>query len=194
MLFIVETSSAADINSLISENRLLESELQLAGKPDIYFIFNLEAGKIYFKTRGFFLKELPAEDTRLWGRLIEPKPLKLIKKSSFAKPGRNRIKPGKNDENSNSGIEALEVEDMPARYRLALEDGVSLYIMSKPKGFLRYIFYLFSTAGLHISRPVFVLWNTLRGRSFTEVDIHLSERNAKILYWSFPEGSKCIII
>jgi hypothetical protein len=37
------------------------------------------------------------------------------------------------------------------------------------------------------------LWYALRGESFTEIVIYLSENDARSLYWAFQEGYGCVI-
>lgn len=192
MTFVAETVFAVNIDGLIRENRLLESELKLAGKPDIYFIFNLTEKKVQFKAKGVVLKELPVENIKLWGLPVQPEPLKLIKKTTLLKPKRAKIRPTKINEDSFE-LEALELEDMPARYRLTMENDVWLYVRPEPDGILSKIFYGVSILKSYISRPVLSLWNTLWGRTFTEIDITVDEKDARALYWSFTEGLSCII-
>lgn len=188
----VETAVAINIDTLIKENRLLKSELQFARKSDIYFIFNLTEKKVLFKAKGLVLKELPVENIKLWGSPIKQEPLKLIKKTAILKPKRAKIKPTKDNEDSFEP-DALELEDMPSRYRLTLDNYVWLYVRPEPDGMLSRIFYVVSTLKSYISRPVLSFWNTLWGKTFTEIDITVDEKDARSLYWSFTEGLSCII-
>lgn len=187
-----ERAFAIDIDTLTKENRLLKSELQLARKSDIYFIFNLIEKKVQFKAKGLVLKEFPIEEIKPWGSSVKPEPHKLIKKSALLKPKRSKIKPMKDDGDSFE-LNALELEDMPSRYCLTFEDDLRLYVRPKPKGVFSKIFYGTTMLKPYISRPVLSLWNKLRGKTFTEIDIFLNKKDARSLYWSFTEGLSCII-
>ncbi|MDO8746195.1 MAG: hypothetical protein Q7J70_00860, partial [Thermodesulfovibrionales bacterium] len=60
-------SAGDDKERYIRENRLLEEELTLARKPDIYIVFNLKGKMAFIKARGIHLRELQINDVHCWG-------------------------------------------------------------------------------------------------------------------------------
>jgi len=193
---IAEVTPASEEDRLVKKTSLWRSEYQLAKTPQIYLIFELLEKKILIKARGVVLKELPIESYTLWGALLQPKPLTLLSKSAIIKPKRTEVKPTqKIDEENPSALLALQVEDMPARYRLNIDGGIRLYVRPKSDGVLLTIFNLFSSLKSYLfTRPFGILWNGLQGGNFTEIVICLREKDARSLYWAFQEGFSCIIL
>lgn len=195
LFFGMKTSSAQGIYRLIQENEFLKSELQLARSSQIYILFNLVQNKAQIKAKGVLLKELPIEKFTYWGARIQPKPITLKNKATILKPKRKKIKPKGNEEEDLDEIQSLGIDDMPVRYRLDFERGIHLYIRPKPPKGLSAFLTLFSYLKSYgWTRPIGILWNTLRNKPFTEIYIFLSPEDAKSLYWSMLEGTQCIIL
>lgn len=186
-------SAGDDKDKYIRENRLLEEELALARKPDIYFVFNLKEKKACIKARGIPLRELQINDFRFWGSPVSGNVYRLKKKSTFIKPGREVIKPGESKEKDNFEIDALELADMPSRYTLVLEGGVNIFIRPQTEGILSGIGNFFHTSMRFLIRPLSMLWYALRGKPYTAIDIILDRNDARAVYWSLSEGSGAII-
>jgi len=122
------------------------------------------------------------------------KPMTLLKKDAFIEPGRKEIKPAKEGEETTSELQALQVGDMPARYRLSLDGNIWLYVRPRAEGTLSTLLNTLSSLKSYvIIKPMGTLWHALRGESFTEVVIYLSENDARSLYWAFQEGYGCVI-
>jgi hypothetical protein len=180
-------------NVVLRENRLLESELKLARKPKIYAVFDLGNKRVSIKARGIELTEFPIENVTLWGNALAANPLSLVAKGSFIKPKRKRIKPGQDNGQDTFELDALEVNDMPSRYTLYLDRGVSVCVRAAPEGiFLRLLDAGYSLAGALV-RPFYSTWYFLKKRPFTEVDITLKEKDARSLYWIMFEGTPCLL-
>ncbi|MCG6537146.1 MAG: hypothetical protein L7F78_21160 [Syntrophales bacterium LBB04] len=177
----------------IRENRLLEEELALARKPDIYFVFNLQEKMAYIKSRGIPLRELPINDFHCWGRPVSGSGHRLMEKNTFFKPDRETIKPGESKDKDNFKSEALELADMPSRYTLVLDGGINISIRTPIEGIISGIGNIFYTSGRFILRPIFMLWYALRGKPYTVIDLILDKNDARAVYWSFSEGSVAII-
>ena len=177
----------------IRENRLLEQELALVRKSDIYFVFNLQEKTAYIKARGIPLRELPISDFHSWGSPVSGNGYRLIKKSTFFKPDRETIKPGESKDKDNFKSEALELPDMPSRYTLVLDSGVKISIRPPTEGIFSGIGNLLYTSLRFIIRPISMLWYSLRGKPYTVIDMVLDKNDARALYWSFSEGSAAII-
>ena len=190
----VEAAPLPELDRLVRENNLLKSENQVAKTPQVYVLFNLVEKKIFIKARGTVLKELSIDSLRIWGASIQVKPMTLLKKDALIEPERKEIKPAKEGEETTSELQALQVGDMPARYRLSLDDTIRLYVRPKAEGTLSTLLNVLSSLKSYlIIRPLGTLWYALRGESFTEIVIYLSENDARSLYWAFQEGYDCIV-
>lgn len=190
----VEAAPIPELDRLVRENNLLKSEHQLAKTPQVYVLFDLVEKKIFIKARGTVLKELPIDSFRLWGTPIQANPLTLLKKDAFIKPERKEVIPKTDDEETTSELEVLQIGDMPARYRLSLDGTIWLYVRPKAEGTMSTLLNILSSLKSYlIVKPMGTLWHALRGESFTEIVIYLSENDARSLYWAFQEGSDCMI-
>ncbi len=190
----VHAASFPEADRLMKENSFLKSEHQLAETSQVYFVFDLTGRKIQIKAKGVVLKELPVESYTLWGAPIQPKPLTLLRKGAIIKPGRAEIKPKKEGEEGTSELLALQLEDMPVRYRLNFDGGIRLFVRPKSTGVTSTLLNVFASLKSYlVARPLGALWNGLRRENYTEVVIYLDEKDAKSLYWSFQEGFWCII-
>ena len=192
-LIVVPASAGDDKERYIRENRLLEEELALARKPDIYFVFNLKEKMAYIKARGIHLRELQINDFHCWGSPVSGNGYRLRKKSTFFKPGREMIKPGESKEKDNFKIEALELADMPSRYTLVFDGGVRILIRPSTEGIVSGIGNIFYTSMRFFIRPISMLWYALRGKPYSAIDMVLDKNDAKAVYWSLSEGSGAII-
>jgi hypothetical protein len=191
---IASPTSAGDNKEVfIRENRLLEAELALARKPDIYLVFHLQEKMAYIKARGIALRELPINEFHHWGNPFSGSGYRLIEKSTFFKPDRETIKPGEKKEKDNFKIEALELADMPSRYTLVLDGGVKISIRPPTEGFVSGIGNIGYTAVTFVIRPIYMLWYAFKGKPYTVIDMVLDKNDARAVYWSFSEGSGAVI-
>ena len=194
-LFAAANVSADDIHDLSIENELLESELALAQKAKVYFIFNLKDKKVYIRARGATLKELPIVKVKAWNLYIPAKPQALLKRSTLFKPRREDIKPQEKETGSSDKfeIDALELDDMPSRFNLILDDYVTITVRPTSHGVLSYLGNMGYSLLWHISRPLITLWGFLGKKPYSSIYISMEKMDAQSLYWSFYEGSQCII-
>lgn len=190
-----EAAPPADADRTGGNDSLWRSEYQLAKTPRIYLVFDLHQKKISVKVRGVVLKEMPIDSWSVFGAPVQPRPLPLLSKDAIGKPKRIEVKPAqKEDEENPSALQALQVEDMPARYRLNFEEGLRIYVRPKSEGVRLTLFNLVSSLKSYfVTRPFGLLWNELHGENFTEMVLHLDEKDAKSLYWAFQDGFFCII-
>lgn len=194
LLLSSPTVATTSYHRLVHENRLLKSEYQLAKSSTFYLFFNLVDHRVQLKSRGFLLKDLPIKNYKIMGAPIPPKALPIKKKASLFKPKQVRIKPQKNIEENDSEIPALEVNDMPSRYRLDLNGGVHLYIRPIYNNRLLNLLNLFSSLKTYgITLPMGTLWGALKNRTYTEVNLYLAPEDSKTLFWIVREGIPCLI-
>lgn len=189
-----DAASVPERGRLFRENKLLKAEHDLAIDQQIYLVFKPTEKKIHIKASGVILKELLVENCKVWGPLIPLKPLKLVKKSALSKPKRTIIRPKENDGVDPLEFKVLEIDEMPARYCLHFDEGVWVYIRSTPDGVISHFLNISSSLKSYIiTKPLVTIWNALHRKTFTEMDIYLSQKDAKSLYWVLTEGSLCII-
>jgi len=191
-LFIALHAHADDKENLTRENRLIEQELSLAKKSQLYCVFDLKGKTIRIKAQGVILKEFPIYHVRVWGSSLPSNALVLEKKSAFVKPRRKNMRPAEHEETENFEIHALELDDMPSRYTLVLDRRV--YISVRPhKGFFSKTGNGIASLKNAIVRPFIAFWYAVRGQPYTAIDIFLDKGDAKALYWSFQEGAESIL-
>lgn len=189
-----------DIANLYEEQELLKSELKLAKTKHLYFVFDLRKKKVSIKSIGITLKEMGIEDMRFWGKPLEPEVYMLLKKSALMKPKREKIEPKKEEDNGKFEIKALELSDMPKRYRLTLSKQIDqhrevIIITIRPvtQGFISTLSNILSLTGWYITRPLFTIWYYLKDKPFTSIYLTLQEEDVRSIYWSFTEGAESII-
>ena len=187
--------SADELLDLRTENRFLQSELPLAQKANVYFIFNLKDKKVYMKTRGVTLRELPIVKVKAWNIRIPAKSQALLKRSTLFKPRREDIKPQEKETGSSDKfeIDALELDDMPSRFNLVLDNGVVITVRPTPRGVLSHLENMGNSLFWHLSRPLLTVWGFLGKKSYSSLYLSMEKTDAQSLYWSFSEGSQCII-
>lgn len=204
ILFVLLISSGASAEVLNSNEKLLQSELELAQKPQIYFILSLKERKIYFKARGIILKEIPVDDIKFWGDILTVKPYTMAKKSSFSTPMRDTIntqesdkeevkKEEKKDEKEKFQLKALELSDMPASFTMSFDDNFFISVKPNDKGIVPGLYSAAHSLNWYVSRPLYTVWNSIRKKPYTAIHLRLKKEDAQSLYWSFVEGEKIII-
>lgn len=185
--------SAAQKQEIIEENKLLEAELKFAQKPDIYFVFNLPAKEIRIKSRGMVLRSLPVVKASFFGTRTADRMHVLSKKRTFIKPGREKIKPGDNKENDSFDIDALELDDMPLRYKLVTDNGVTIYVKPKTDGILSALCNVPYSMKNSLTVPLHAFFRFVMRKPYTAVTIVLEPKDAQALYWSAAEKSGIVI-
>jgi hypothetical protein len=176
------------------ERLLLESELILAKKPGLYFIFDLKDKRISLKARGILLKEWEIKQVRYWGNPVAVKPISLTDKMTILPPKRERVKPGENDEDKKYELKALDLDDMPSSYTLSFAGGIFLRIRPEAKGWVSIFPIILSTLRQHALFPLNTLWFSVKKKPFTSIEIVLNDKKeSQAFYWAFTEGMECVI-
>jgi len=192
--FIASPVFAGDDKGMyIRESRLLNEELKLSRKPDIYFVFDLKGKMIYIKSRGITLKELLIKEYNFWGSPVSVNAYRVKEKSAFIEPEREMIKPGEIKINDKYKVDAFELSDMPSRYTIILDSGVAIYIKPLTEGIFSGISNVSYSSVRFLTRPILTLWNVLKGKPYTAIDILLDKNDARAIYWSLTENSNTII-
>jgi hypothetical protein len=177
----------------LRENRLIEAELGLARKPDIYFVFDLGTHTAHIKARGIRLKEMPVHKARRWGTPLMGTVYHLVKKSALWEPDREMIKPGENKEKDTFEIDALELSDMPSRYTLVFDGGMEIQVRPSTEGIASGASNIFYGLARFLVRPFPMLWHYIKGEPYTVIDMTMDGNDARAVYWSLAEGAGVII-
>jgi hypothetical protein len=193
-VFIAANALGSQTASLARETEFLEAEITLARKQQIYFVFQLKDKKIQLKARGIALREWDIEKMRFFGDGVRLKPVALNKKITLFPPKRESIKPGNKDEKDEFKIESLELKDMPSRYTLFLDAGISIYVRPKPGSIFSKLGSAWRSLKWHTIPPLKMVLLSARNRPFTAVDVVLKSRQeTQALFWAFSEGFECIV-
>ncbi|TLM67701.1 MAG: hypothetical protein FDZ69_04190 [Deltaproteobacteria bacterium] len=212
ILFWVPAAAADDVAELAQTNRLLQAEFELAKSQKLYFIFDLQASEILYKVSGVTVARLPILSLRSWGRPADGIAYTLAKRTARKEPQREQIaipdgreeekptpppappKPGEPPKAPD--LQALEIADMPTEYELQLDDGTLLSIRStlpENASFQEKLRYYKDKYSWFISRSLISLSQHRQGSSYNEMRLTLPEREARMLYWSFQEGGRCLV-
>jgi hypothetical protein len=212
VLLLAPLATAEELAELAQTNRLLQAEYELAKSQKLYFIFDLPAARILFKASGITLAEAPILSLRSWGRPADGLTYTLAQRTARKEPEREQIAipDGKEEEKPAApvpppkpgeapkppALQALEISDMPTEYTLELDDGTLLTVRAPlaadvdPKEKFRYYLDKYSW---YIDRPLKSIWHHRQGTKYNEMLLTLPEREARMLYWSFQVGGRCLV-
>lgn len=212
LLLWVPVASADELAELAQTNRLLQAEYELAKSQKLYFIFDLQASQILYKVSGVTVAKLPILALRSWGRPADGIAYTLIKRTARKEPEREKIAipDGKEEEKPNPApvppkpgdppkapeVQALEITDMPTEYTLQLDDGTLLTVrstLSETATFKEKFQNNVDKYSWFITRPLISISHHRQGTEYNEMLLTLPEREARMLYWSFQEGGRCLV-
>jgi hypothetical protein len=198
--------SAQGTIDLRRQNKILESELNLARGKGSYMIIDLEGKTISLRARGMVLRQWDIGKSRTWGKRIPMKTLKLERRSALRSPKRTNITPGKDDAkpqtgSSTSGAAAgpdlgiLELDDMPVHYDLVFDGDVRVSIRPRSSRLGTGLINLGKSVLWYSWLPIKTVLRSATKKPFTEIAVVLpSEKAAREIYWSFLEGHQTLII
>ncbi|MBA2252241.1 MAG: hypothetical protein H0W13_05980 [Nitrospirales bacterium] len=173
--------------AIIEANRLLEEELKLAARPQIYMVLDLSAQVILIKSRGIELHRLPVAGWRQVGEGSVTGVFRLR-----ARPSVNRPKAAP-AENTNTTVTAIELQHMPDRYDLVFDPGLIISVgqsaRERPWPWVR------GKVEEWWSRLAGMLGMTVNADGATELRIHLTllQEVAQSLAWTMTDGMPLII-
>ena len=209
LLLWIPGAAADEATELAQTNRLLQAEYELAKSQKLYFIFDLPVGRIQFKSSGIVLAEAPILTMHSWGRPVDGLTYTLTKRTARKEPEREKVaipdgkeaetpaapqpapKPGEAPK-----IQALELSDMPTEYTLELDDGTLLTVRSplaENVDFKEKFRYLRDKYSWYVDRSLKSIWHHRQGTTYNEMLLTLPEREARMLYWSFQVGARCLV-
>ncbi|NJC89006.1 MAG: hypothetical protein FIB02_10850 [Desulfuromonas sp.] len=205
-------AAADEFAELTQTNRLLQAEYELAKSQKLYFIFDLQASEIFYRVSGITVAKLPILSLRSWGRPADGIAYTLTKRTARKEPEREKIaipdgkeeakpatpppppKPGEAPKAPE--LQALEIADMPTEYTLQLDDGTLLTVrstLSEKADFKEKLRYYYDKYSWFFTRSLISISHHRQGTSYNEMLLTLPEREARMLYWSFQEGGRCLV-
>jgi hypothetical protein len=117
-----EERTTSDLESLQEANRLLEEEIKLASRPQIYLFLDLAEQILYIKGRGLELHRLPVLGWRVSGGGPVSGSFRLRARPEIVRP---KVDPGKDP---SLVLEPINLQDMPAEYLLFFEPDLLLAV------------------------------------------------------------------
>lgn len=212
LLLWIPLAHADELAEQAQTNRLLQAEYELAKSQKLYFVFDLQASEILVKVSGVTAAKLPILALRSWGRPADGIAYTLAKRTAAKEPEREQIAipDGKEEETPKPAsappkpgdppkapeVQALEISDMPAEYVLQLDDGTLLTVRSTlpdNADFKQKWRYYYDKYSWYITRPLISISHHRQGTEYNEMLLTLPEREARMLYWSFQEGGRCLV-
>jgi hypothetical protein len=205
LVFFLSAEAGSKILKSSGEERLLQSEVTLARKTQIYFVLDLKEKKIYFKARGIVLRDLDIKKVKFWGRRENMELSTMTGKAAFSEPRREEILPenAKKDEKVSPAtppktpatvdIKALELEDMPSSYSLKFDDGLVISVKPDNKGLITGLYSIAYSLNWYILKPIVTVWYAIQNRPYGALNLVMDENDARSLYWSIHEGSRVLI-
>ena len=210
LLLCSPVAAADETAELAQTNRLLQAEYELAKSQQLYFFIDLKANRIYFRTSGVTLAELPILSLRSWGRPADGIAYTLAKKTAREEPVREQVlippAPGKEPDKPAEpvieakkpqapALQALEIADMPTEYVLQLDDGTLLTVHAElnDANMLTKLRWQAVRSSWFLTRPLISVWHRWHGSTYNEMFLTLPEREARMFYWSFQEGARCLV-
>ena len=201
----VASSAGDDVAGWVRYARALEAELRLASKEKIYLVLDARDATVRVKAAGLTLKTLPITRWTSWGDPVAPAPRRLVRRSALIEPKRPRITPEAveqpNDDagvlaspRAGTGLDVLELKDMPARFRLTLDQGVRVVVRPEPEGFFSWLWEQAHYAGWYLTRPLPTVWNSMLGRPYRALYLRIAAQDARALYWACRDGAELLVI
>jgi hypothetical protein len=172
--------------AIIEANRVLEAELTLAARPQIYMVLDLAAHVILIKSRGIELHRLPIT---AWHPVRDGSLNGVFRLR--ARPSVNRPKAAASAENTPPP--AIELQHMPDRYDLIFDPNLMISIgqtaREEPWAWMK------SRAQEWWNRVARMLRMAVKPEDSSMVKIHLivSRDTARSLAWTMTDGMPLII-
>jgi hypothetical protein len=168
---VVLPALAGELEAARESTRVLEEELKLAARPQLYLVLDLSARTLVIKGRGVELRRMPVEE---W-RAADPARLDKV----FVLRARPAIHRPKALPGQDPTLDPIELRHMPVHYDLPFDPDLVI-LVSPPPG----------------ERPWLWLHAVLRrwwNRTGVMLHLTLSQEVAQSLAWSLTDGMPLLI-
>jgi len=113
-------ASAEELEAVREATRVLEEEVRLSTRPQLYLLLKLEDRKLILKGRGVELRQLPIEE---WSVSNEHELGRVFALRSRPPVPRPKTKPGKDPT-----LEPIEVQHMPPSFELIFDPNLAILV------------------------------------------------------------------
>lgn len=190
-----------ELTALRQTHALLQAEYELAKSNRPYLLIDLPERQLLFKVSGLTVARWGIVAYRSWGNPATPGAAMLTGKHSLDEPERTvrvaALAPAEGAEPAAAPtaaeLETLELDDMPARYRLQFDSGLRISVRPTSDGWGGRLQRLLATPFWYLSRPLISDWNFLKGSPYNELALSLAEQDARKLYWACMDACPCLI-
>ena len=187
-------ASSAEVGPAARNPVMVEQEISLAKSAGIYAVLDLGLKSLELKTRGMTLKRWEVVRSRSWGRAVEPRVYKILKRSTLFPPKRTNITPTPGEEPKDVELGVLELSKMPTHFSINFEEGVRLKVRPKTKNVFKWLRNVGAAIVWYGFLPYKTVWRSVSKKPFTEIEIVAkSEQDARAIYWSFYENLNAVI-
>jgi hypothetical protein len=176
--------SADRSSAIVQVNRLLEEELKVAARPQIYLVLDLDVSALIIKSRGIELHRVPIQAWRRDGERSIEGTHRLR-----ARPAVSRPKATPADDTS---VAAIELQHMPDQYELVFDPGVIIAVSP-----------LQERSWIRLKRSAQDWWKGMRhrlrvgdtdgGMNEVRIAITLEQDAARSLAWTATDGMPILI-
>lgn len=185
-----------DLSALQQANALLQAEHELSRTGEPYLVVDLPAQVLSLKASGLTLADWTIIAYRRWGHPSALPAARLVRKASLDEPERdvqvvNIAAP--ETETPPKPPKAFELADMPTAYRLRLDNGTDISVRSASSHWFGRLRSAVAVPFWYLSRPLISDWKFIHGSPYNELALSLTEQDARMVYWAFNEGGRCII-
>jgi hypothetical protein len=205
-------ASGADNTKVAKKQEALNAEYSLAKDANFYFVLDVLGRKLELKVRGMVLRTWPLQSMRFWGQPDFSGSVELARKTALKAPERIIIKPGETEAPAPAAapkpaatgaaptaadfdLEALELRDMPKRFRLGFNNGLNVTIKTKEAGTRSLGGTLRDAWRWYLDIPLRNLFDAKDGQGLSELELVFEDgKDAQSIYWHFFDGIKGIIL
>jgi hypothetical protein len=189
----------ADKRVLVDQSKLLEAELALAKTNKSYFYFDLPANRVELRIQGVVLRSWDVAKYGQWGRPLPSGSFMLKKKEALRTPKRTNITPGldqvRSGKEKSNEPEVLELKDMPGRFSLEFDDGITIRFIASPRTVSARLTNVLSSLGRWLYLPLKTIMAAARRSDFTDIQLVLgNESDAQGIYWTAQEGMNVLVL
>lgn len=181
-----EKATASELEALQEANWLLEEEIKLAARPQIYLLLDLSERVLSIKARGTELHRLPVLAWRVSGMGPVSGLFRLRARPEVDRP---KVAPGKDP-----SLEPIDLQDMPAEYLLLFEPGLLLTVAPP----IREQPWLWIRSRLREWRARLAAWARVAAQANqmstgSHLRLTLSKDAARSLAWTVTDGMPLLV-
>jgi hypothetical protein len=217
MVFCISKPLPEAEAGIVERNNFLSIMLSLAEKPKSYIILNIGENKISLMMRGIVLREWKIDEIRVTGEPVPVKPFPVVSKdiqidqlrlnvniddaseddTITTNSTNNNASDNKTSDKKDSKykVPAMELDDMPANYRIYFDEGISINVSSHAESFIETVKNSLISLKWRAYYPILAIWSSHKKDTFTKIDIFFKDKTeAQALFWVLTDGTECLFL